>query len=97
LAPPSSTSITSAGDGRGHQRRPSGAYYYLNVVRIMFFPTTGESAEAVEYKPLPMRTPMAVQIVLVVCLLGTVWLGLYPTHVIDWANSASQQLLTFIY
>jgi NADH-quinone oxidoreductase subunit N len=74
-----------------------GAYYYLNVVRAMFFPTTGESAEAVEYKPLPMRTPMAVQIVLVVCLLGTVWLGLYPTHVIDWANSASQQLLTFIY
>lgn len=73
------------------------AYYYLNVVRAMFFPAPDQAAAAAEYKPSPMRTPLAVQVVLGVCLIATLWLGVYPPRVIDWANSASQQLLTFKY
>lgn len=73
------------------------AYYYLNVVRAMFFPASDQAPAVADYKPSPMRTPLAVQVVLVVCLIATLWLGIYPPKVIDWANSASQQLLTFKY
>jgi proton-translocating NADH-quinone oxidoreductase chain N len=73
------------------------AYYYLGVVRAMFFPPSDLPEAAEDYKPAPMRTPMAVQLVLVICLVATLWLGIYPPRVIEWANSASQQLLTYIY
>ncbi len=73
------------------------AFYYLNVVRAMFFPAADRPEAAEGYKPATMRTPLAVQVVLVICLVATLWLGIYPPRVIDWANSASQQLLTYIY
>ena len=73
------------------------AFYYLNVVRAMFFPAADRPEAAEGYKSTPMRTPLAVQVVLVICLVATLWLGIYPPRVIDWANSASQQLLTYIY
>ncbi|MFN8441557.1 MAG: NADH-quinone oxidoreductase subunit N [Caldilineaceae bacterium] len=64
------------------------AYYYLNVVRSMFF---GEQAEA-----KTIAIPLPIQIVVVICLVATLWIGLYPPKVIEWANDASQQLLTLV-
>jgi NADH-quinone oxidoreductase subunit N len=80
------------------------AFYYLNVVRAMFFPSQEEDvtierveevAEA-EQIPVPrLGAPLGVQVVVLICLVVTLWLGIYPPNVIGWANSASQQLLTF--
>lgn len=75
------------------------AYYYLNVVRAMFFPaaTSGDVAgSGEESMRTPLRVPVPVSLVVIVCLVATIWLGLYPPNVIGWANSASQQLLTSI-
>jgi proton-translocating NADH-quinone oxidoreductase chain N len=66
------------------------AFYYLNVVRAMFFPTLSGA----EPKRPALNVPMAVQLVVIICVVATLWLGLYPPNVIGWANSASQQLLT---
>jgi NADH:ubiquinone oxidoreductase subunit 2 (subunit N) len=68
------------------------AYYYLNVVRMMFFdPSTARES-------LPNVTvAIPVQIILLVCVLATIWIGLYPPNVLDWANSASRHLLTFMF
>ena len=62
------------------------AFYYLNVVRSMFF---GANEEA----PVKLISPVTVQITVLLCVAGTVWLGLYPPNIIDWANTASRQLL----
>ncbi len=62
------------------------AFYYLNVVRSMFF---GSSEEA----PVKLISPVTVQITVFVCVVATIWLGLYPPNIIDWANTASRQLL----
>ena len=62
------------------------AFYYLNVVRSMFF---GGSEEA----PVKLISPITVQITVLLCVAATVWLGLYPSNIIDWANTASRQLL----
>ena len=35
-----------------------------------------------------------VQIAVIVCVGATLWIGLYPTNVINWANEASRYLLT---
>ncbi|MGL4648676.1 MAG: NADH-quinone oxidoreductase subunit N [Caldilineaceae bacterium] len=74
------------------------AFYYLNVVRAMFFPgaSAGISAAASMYKAPAMRVPVPVALVVMICLVATLWLGIYPPNVIGWANSASQQLLTSI-
>lgn len=80
------------------------AYYYLNVVHAMFFPTAEPTAERAEdaarsehIRPAPMHIPLGVQVVVAICFIATIWLGVYPPNVIGWANSASQQLLTFLY
>ncbi len=65
------------------------AYYYLNVVRAMFFP----AGEAEQRTDRVLVTP-SVQLVLFLCVLATFWIGLYPPNVIEWANTASQYLLT---
>jgi len=74
------------------------AYYYLNVVRAMFFPaaTTGAAAgSGVEgHTAAPLRVPVAVSAVVIFCLVVTIWIGVYPVNMVGWANSASQQLLT---
>lgn len=67
------------------------AYYYLNVARAMFF--GGESVETT--KPFTISIP--VQIGLLVCVVATFWLGVYPPSVITWADNASRQLLTFVF
>ncbi|MBX3013409.1 MAG: NADH-quinone oxidoreductase subunit N [Caldilineaceae bacterium] len=65
------------------------AYYYLNVVRAMFF-TTSEGQ-----KPLSISIP--VQLALTICVVATFWIGVYPPNVIDWADNASRQLLALVF
>lgn len=60
------------------------AFYYLNVVRAMFF--TDEKGTA-------LTAPVGVQISLVICTIATVWMGVYPATVIEWVNTASAQIL----
>jgi NADH-quinone oxidoreductase subunit N len=67
------------------------AVYYLNVVRAMFFVTPDEGAEN---KPMPVSIP--VQVSLVICVIATLWLGVYPSNVIGWVDSASRQLLALM-
>lgn len=66
------------------------AYYYLNVVRAMFF---GKDVEGM--KPLPISIP--VQLALITCVVATIWIGLYPPNLIDWADNASRQLLALVF
>jgi NADH:ubiquinone oxidoreductase subunit 2 (subunit N) len=67
------------------------AFYYLNVVRSMFF----GSDESVAANPA-MPVSLSVQIALVVCVAATLWIGIYPPNVIGWANDASRQLLALV-
>jgi NADH:ubiquinone oxidoreductase subunit 2 (subunit N) len=64
------------------------AYYYLNVVRAMFFAGDEEQPAS---QPLPIS--LAIQLSLVICVAATLWIGIYPPNVIDWADDASRQLL----
>jgi NADH-quinone oxidoreductase subunit N len=64
------------------------AFYYLNVVRAMFFVGVEEGAPRTA-----MPISIAIQLALVVCVVATIWIGLYPVNVINWVNDASQQLL----
>jgi NADH-quinone oxidoreductase subunit N len=68
------------------------AYYYMNLVRIMFF-----SGEATPTGPGQTgNAGIGAQAIIFLCVLGVFWIGLYPPNVIDWANSASQYLLTIL-
>lgn len=69
------------------------AGYYLNVVRVMFFPPV-DVEEGSGSQPTVLPTALAVQFVLAICVVATLWLGIYPPNVIEWANTASQQLLS---
>jgi proton-translocating NADH-quinone oxidoreductase chain N len=66
------------------------AYYYLNVVRAMFFSGVEEAV------PVRFSIPISVQFVVLICLGATIWIGLYPPSIIDLANNASRQLLALL-
>lgn len=68
------------------------AGYYLRVVGAMFF--SEQEPEAVAPR---VNTGMAVQLVLAVCVVATIWIGIYPPNFIDLANDASRQLLTSLF
>ena len=68
------------------------AFYYLNVVRAMFFATTDSEVGS---KPVPISIP--IQISLFVCVVATLWIGLYPPTLLDWANDASRTLLALVF
>jgi NADH-quinone oxidoreductase subunit N len=78
------------------------AFYYLNIVRAMFF-TDGDavtgggvvdgSGVAVTGTAV-LDVPVGTQISLLICTLATLWIGIYPITVINWVNDASIQLLT---
>jgi len=72
------------------------AFYYLNVVRAMFFATNQlQVTPGTEAGPvIVMPISIAIQIGLLVCVIATLWIGLYPPNVIAWANNASRTLLT---
>jgi NADH-quinone oxidoreductase subunit N len=67
-----------------------GAYYYLNVARVMFF------AGSEDRVPVRLAVPVSVQFVVILCVGATLWLGFYPPNIITWANDASRQLLAMI-
>jgi proton-translocating NADH-quinone oxidoreductase chain N len=67
-----------------------GAYYYLNVVRAMFFSGSEDTV------PVRLSVPITVQFVVILCVGATIWIGLYPPNIITWANDASRQLLAMI-
>ena len=60
------------------------AFYYLNVVRAMFF---------TDEKGTILNAPIGIQISLVICTVATLWMGVYPSTVIEWVNTASAQIL----
>ena len=63
------------------------AYYYLNIARAMFFTTPAEGK-----KPFLISIP--VQLALIICVVATFWIGVYPPSVIEWVDRASRQLLS---
>lgn len=66
------------------------AFYYLNIVRMMFFSGTDDVV------PVRLAVPIAVQFIVIICVVATIWLGLYPPNIIAWANDASRQLLALM-
>ncbi len=66
------------------------AFYYLNLVRIMFF------SQDEDELAIGATAGVGAQAIVFLCVLGVFWIGLYPPNVIDWANSASQYLLQML-
>lgn len=67
------------------------AYYYLNVVRAMFF--AGDEGQTASQT---MPISLSIQLSLVICVAATLWIGIYPPNVIEWADDASRQLLALL-
>ena len=55
-----------------------GAYYYFKVIVAMYMRDSSEESAAAA----PVRFPLAVNVVLVVSAIGTVYFGLFPNHVL---------------
>jgi proton-translocating NADH-quinone oxidoreductase chain N len=78
------------------------AFYYLNIVRAMFFSdgdaVTGDGvvdgSGVAATSAAVLDVPLGTQISLLICTLATLWIGIYPITVINWVNDASIQLLT---
>ncbi|MGH9492726.1 MAG: NADH-quinone oxidoreductase subunit N, partial [Terriglobales bacterium] len=62
------------------------AYYYLRVLVVMYMREPREDA------PLP-PVPTAMTMALAVCALATLWLGVLPGPVLDYASRAATDLL----
>jgi NADH:ubiquinone oxidoreductase subunit 4 (subunit M) len=54
----------------------------------MFFTQEGEGEV--------LDVPMALQTSLLICTVATLWIGVYPSAVLDWVNTASVQLLSVV-
>ena len=64
------------------------AFYYLNVVRYMFFEPAGD---------LPaFKVDRAVRVVLVVAVVMTLLIGLVPGPIIQWATDAAAPMLALL-
>ncbi|MGD2206245.1 MAG: NADH-quinone oxidoreductase subunit N, partial [Anaerolineae bacterium] len=61
------------------------AFYYLNVVRYMFFEQADEGAESI-------RLPSGVQVGLLLAAVGILVVGLYPDPFINFATDSIQML-----
>ncbi|HEY2351386.1 MAG TPA: NADH-quinone oxidoreductase subunit N [Candidatus Acidoferrum sp.] len=57
-----------------------GAYYYLRVIVVMYM--REGSAEAMAAPPV--RFPMAVNVVLAITVIGTIYFGLFPNQVLNF-------------
>ncbi len=62
-----------------------GAYYYLKVIVAMYFWEPNK-----EWTPSPMHAPMF--IVLLLTAIGTIYLGILPDRVMQWAIASAQSL-----
>ena len=66
------------------------AFYYLNIVRTMFFSGVEDTV------PVKLSIPVTVQFIVILCVAATIWIGLYPPNIIEWADNASRQLLAIM-
>jgi NADH-quinone oxidoreductase subunit N len=66
------------------------AFYYLTIVRTMFFSGVEDAV------PVRLAVPISVQFIVIICVVATIWIGLYPPNIIEWANDASRQLLALM-
>jgi NADH-quinone oxidoreductase subunit N len=57
-----------------------GAYYYLRLIVLMYMREPREEAACAPF-------PAAVSMVLTICVLGTLYFGLFPNHIISFALS----------
>ena len=62
-----------------------GSYYYLKVVVAMYFWEPNK-----EWTPSPMHAPMFIALLLTA--LGTIYLGILPDRVMQWAITSAQSL-----
>jgi NADH-quinone oxidoreductase subunit N len=63
-----------------------GAYYYLRIIVVMYM------REA--RKPVPAtRVPVPLGVAMAACMLATLYLGLYPSGVLHYAQDSGQQLV----
>jgi NADH-quinone oxidoreductase subunit N len=63
-----------------------GAYYYLRVIVTMYF-----QAPSVEYTP--SRVAPAVGVALFLAAVGTIYLGVLPSRLLEFAHAAAETLL----
>jgi NADH-quinone oxidoreductase subunit N len=61
------------------------AFYYLNVVRQMFFESADEGAE-------PVLVPVGLRVGLIVTAIGILAVGLYPQPFLEFATKSMQML-----
>ena len=69
-----------------------GAFYYMRVVRQMLFTSTEDADEEMA----SIRVPAPLLTVVVFCVVATIWVGLLPPNLIEWATNASQQLIAMM-
>ena len=62
-----------------------GAYYYLKVVVAMYFWEPNN-----EWTPAPVHAPMLIALLL--AALGTLYLGILPNRVMEWALASARSL-----
>jgi NADH-quinone oxidoreductase subunit N len=62
-----------------------GSYYYLKVVVAMYFWEPNK-----DWAPAPMRAPMLIALLLTA--LGTIYLGILPDRVMQWAIASARSL-----
>lgn len=65
------------------------AFYYLNIVRYMFFVPAGERAERVSVSP-------AFSMVLGITAAVTLLLGIFPSPFIAWTSASAHSLLSML-
>jgi len=63
-----------------------GAYYYLRIIVMMYM---RDARAEVPVTPVPMATTAAIA----VCILATLYLGVLPNRVLDFANDSANHLL----
>lgn len=63
-----------------------GAYYYLRIIVMMYMREPR--------KPVPVTpVPLAARLALAVCVIATLYLGLFPGRVLQYAQGSAQQLV----
>jgi NADH-quinone oxidoreductase subunit N len=63
-----------------------GAYYYLRIIVMMYMREPR--------KPAPVTpVPLTARLALAVCIIATLYLGLFPGRVLQYAQGSAQQLV----
>ena len=63
-----------------------GAYYYLRIIVMMYM---RESRKEVPVTPVPF----ALRLALAACIVATIYLGMFPSRVLQYAQDSAQQLV----